>query len=89
VSFFLWVLLLVGLRFIFGLRKRLDSVEGQLSRHERTIDELTDRLRERKKPVAPPAPGVAPPVSSEVIKAPAAAAPRLLQPRRRPRPNRS
>ena len=74
LSFFLWVLVLWAIWLIFSLRKRLDSIEATLTGHRQTIDELTDRLRERKQAVEPPPPVVAPPVSPEVIMPPAAAA---------------
>src|SRR5207247_4474771 len=57
-----------------------------LTRHQETIDELTDRLRDRRKAVAPPShvvappPVVAPPVSPEVVKPPAVEAPRAAAP---------
>jgi hypothetical protein len=68
VSFFLWLLVLGAMWLIYGLRNRLDSVEGELTRHQETIDELTDKLRERRTAVAPPPHVVAPAVPPEAVR---------------------
>ncbi len=77
--FLLWLLVLIGIPLVLGLRSRVKRLEGELARHQTELQTLTERLRRlrrdgvtedgepivAKPPVAAPPPLAPPPAAAE------------------------
>ena len=77
--FLLWILVLIGIPLVLGLRSRVKRLEGELARQQTELQTLTERLRRlrrdgvtedgepivAKPPVAAPPPLAPPPAAAE------------------------